>query len=388
MSIEPTSAIQSIYVSGENRPMSFSANKPYNDLPLLPPGTDVETKAVLKQCIASRSALAELKQAGKLIPNATMLVNTLPMLEAQASSEIENIVTTTDRLFQYASVGDGRADPATKEALRYRTALYEGVLYLQNRPISTRLAEQLCTGLKNVQMSVRKVPGTALANNSTHEIIYTPPEGEDLLRQKLANWEDYLHNEKSIDPLIRMAVTHYQFEAIHPFTDGNGRTGRMLNILFLIEQNLLTLPILYLSRYIIGNKSDYYRCLLDVTRHNNWESWIIYMLNGVEETAIWTREKIDAIRNLLYHTNKYVQNQLPSIYSRELVDLIFNQPYCRIANVVECGLAKRQTASVYLKQLAEIGILKEIKVGREKLFLHPKLISLLRQENNEFSEYQ
>lgn len=367
--------------------MSFSANRPYNDLPLLPPGEDVETKAILKQCIASRSALAELKLAGELIPNAAMLVNTLPLLEAQASSEIENIVTTTDQLFQYASIGEDRADPATKEALRYRTALYEGVSHLKSRPISTRLAEQLCTRIKHVEMTVRGVPGTALANSVSNEIIYTPPEGEQLLRQKLANWENYLHNETSIDPLIRMAITHYQFEAIHPFTDGNGRTGRMLNILFLIEQNLLTLPILYLSRYIIRNKPDYYRYLLDVTRDHKWEAWIIYMLKGVEETAIWTREKIDAIRNLLAHTSQHVQKKLPAIYSRELVELIFSQPYCRIANLVECGLAKRQTASVYLKQLTEIGILKEIKIGREKLFIHPKLISLLRQQDNKISDY-
>ncbi len=367
--------------------MNFSANKPYNDLPLLPPRKDVETKVILKQCIASRSALAELKQAGELIPNASMLVNTLPLMEAQASSEIENIVTTTDRLFQYASIGENKADPATKEALRYRTALYEGVSQIKDRPICTRLVEQLCTRVKHIEMTVRKVPGTALANSVTNEIIYTPPEGEELLRQKLANWEHYLHNETDIDPLVRMAVSHYQFEAIHPFTDGNGRTGRMVNILFLIEQNLLTLPILYLSRYIINNKSNYYRFLLDVTRDHSWETWIIFMLKGVEETAIWTREKIDAIRYLLDHTSKYVQNQLPAIYSRELVELVFSQPYCRIINLVESGLAKRQTASVYLKQLADIGILKEIKVGREKLFIHPKLIGLLKQDNNIFSEY-
>ena len=368
--------------------MSFSANKPYNDLPLLPPGKDIETKAVLKQCIASRAALAELKQAGALIPNASMLVNTLPLLEAQASSEIENIVTTTDQLFQYASIGENRADPATKEALRYRTALHEGVSQLKDRPICIRLIEQLCTRIKHVEMTVRKVPGTALANSLTNEIIYTPPEGEELLRQKLANWEKYLHNETDIDPLVRMAVSHYQFEAIHPFTDGNGRTGRIVNILFLIEQNLLTLPILYLSRYIIRNKSDYYRYLLDVTRDQNWEAWIIYLLKGVEETAIWTREKIDAIRTLLTHTSKHVQGQLPAIYSRELMELIFSQPYCRIANLVESGLAKRQTASVYLKLLVDIGVLNEIKVGREKLFIHPKLISLLKQENNKFSAYR
>jgi len=301
-------------------------------------------------------------------------------MEAQASSEIENIVTTTDQLFQYASIGEDTADASTKEALRYRTALYEGVLQLKNRPVCTRLAEQLCTRIKNVEMTVRKVPGTTIANSVTKEIIYTPPVGEALLRQKLANWEGYLHNQTDVDPLVRMAVTHYQFEAIHPFTDGNGRTGRMINILFLIEQNLLTLPILYLSRYIISNKSNYYAHLLDVTRNNNWEAWIIFILKGVEETAINTRKKMDAIRHLLAQTTMQVQEQLPAIYSRELVELLFSQPYCRIANLVESGVAKRQTASVYLKQLAQIGILKEMKVGRDKLFIHPKLISLLKSE--------
>ncbi len=367
--------------------MSFSPEKPYNDLPLLPPEKDLETKAVLKQCIASRAALAELKQAGDLIPNPTMLINILPLLEAQASSEIENIVTTTDQLFQYANIGENQADRTTKEALRYRTAIYEGVLQIKKRPMGTRLAVQICTRIKNIDMSVRKVPGIALSSSVTGKLIYTPPEGEWLLREKLTNWENYLHDENGIDPLIRMAVTHYQFEAIHPFTDGNGRTGRILNILFLIEQNLLTLPILYLSRYLIRHKCDYYRLLLGVTQNDDWENWIIYMLKAVEETATWTREKIDAIRKLLAHTDSYVRESLPAIYSRKLVELLFNQPYCRITNLVENGLAKRQTASVYLKQLVEIGILKEIKVGREKLFIHPKLIGLLRQDDHEFRDY-
>lgn len=368
--------------------MTFSPQRPYNELPLLPPAHDVETIPILKQCIIARAALAELKQAGELIPNPNMLVNTLPLLEAQASSEIENIVTTTDQLFQYASIGDERADLATKEALRYRTALHEGIQQLHARPICTALAEQLCSRVKGQEMSVRRVPGIALANDATREIIYTPPEGEALLRERLANWEHYIHNETGIDPLIRMIVAHYQFEAIHPFTDGNGRTGRLINILFLIEQNLLTLPTLYLSRYIILHKSDYYRLLLDVTRNQNWEAWLVYMLKGVEETAIWTRLKIEAIRRLIRNTKAFIQDELPAIYSRELVDLIFTQPYCRIANVVDAGLAKRQTASVYLKKLVDAGVLREVKVGREKLFIHPKLIRMLIQDSNEFTEYR
>ena len=362
--------------------MAFKADKPYNDLPLLPPGQEIETRAVLKQCIAARAALAELKQASDLIPNAGMLVNTLPLLEAQASSEIENIITTTDSLFEYASLGENQADPATKEALRYRTALREGYEYLQQRPLGTRLAEQLCSRIKGVEMSIRKVPGTTLANSKTGKVIYTPPEGEALLRDKLANWETWLHGQEEVDVLVRMAIAHYQFEAIHPFTDGNGRTGRLLNILFLVEQGLLSLPILYLSRYLIEHKEDYYKKLLRVTTHQAWEQWILYVLSGVEATAVWTREKIRAIRSLLEHTNQYVRTSKPEIHSRELIDVIFTQPYCRIANLVEAEVVKRQTASVYLKQLVEIGVLKEIKVGREKLFVHPKLIRVITTSND------
>lgn len=366
--------------------MPFKADKPYNQLPLLPPRQEVETRAVLKKCISARAALAELKQASDLIPDASMLVNTLPLLEAQASSEIENIVATTDSLFEYASLGENRADPPTKEALRYRTALREGYEHLQQRPLGTRLAEQLCSRIKGADMTVRKVPGTTLANKKTGKVIYTPPQGEALLREKLANWETYLHEQTEVDVLVRMAIAHYQFEAIHPFTDGNGRTGRLLNILFLVEQELLTLPILYLSRYIIEHKDDYYGNLLGVTSRQSWEQWILYVLDGVEDTAVWTREKIRAIRTLLEHTNQYVRNTKPDLHSRELIDIIFTQPYCRIANLVDAGIAKRQTASVYLKQLAEIGILKEIKVGREKLFVHPKLIQVITT-SNEFQNY-
>lgn len=366
--------------------MPWRPDLPYNDLPLLPPGVDVETRLVLKQCIAARAALAELKQAAELIPNQGVLINALPLLEAQASSEIENIVTTTDRLFQYQS-DDGRADPATREALRHSTALLEGFKALKDRPLNTGTAEQVCTRIKGTQMQVRRVPGTALASDKTGAIIYTPPVGEDLLRTKLANWERYLHEARDVDPLIRMAVGHYQFEAIHPFTDGNGRTGRVLNSLFLIQEDLLTLPILYLSRYIIRNKADYYRLLLDVTRDQAWEAWIIYLLRGVEDTARWTTAKIAAIRELAALTITHVKQAAPKIYSRELVDLVFNLPYCRIQNVVEENIAGRQAASRYLKQLVTVGVLKEVTVGREKLFIHPKLMQLLTSEDNQVLAY-
>ena len=356
--------------------------RPYNELPKLPPASDLETKAILKQCIPARAALAELKQAAELIPNQGMLINTVPLLEARASSEIENVVTTTDRLFQYQH-GDEHADPATKEALRYSHALLNGYKALARHPLNTRTAEQVCSLIKGVEMKVRRVPGTAPAKEKG-EIVYTPPVGEDLLRTLLANWEKFLHETKELDPLIRMAVGHYQFEAIHPFTDGNGRTGRVLNSLFLIQEDLLTLPILYLSRYIIQHKADYYRLLQQVTRDQLWEEWLIYILQGVEETARWTTAKIDAIRQLSIHTAEYVRIKLPKIYTLELINLIFDLPYCRIHDLVESKVVGRQAASRHLKQLVNIGVLEEKTVGREKLFIHPKLMQLLTRERNTF----
>ena len=210
--------------------------------------------------------------------------------------------------------------------------------------------------------------------------MYTPPEGEALLRELLANWERFLHDARDVDPLIRMAVAHYQFEAIHPFTDGNGRTGRILNLLFLVEESLLDLPILYLSRAIIRRKADYYRLLLAVTTHDSWEEWIVYMLGAVEETARWTTERIHAMRQLMQDTADHVRTQASGAYSRELVELIFVQPYCRIKNVVDAGIAKRQTAADYLKKLRDVDVLDEVKIGREKLFINPRLMRLLTSE--------
>jgi Fic family protein len=237
-------------------------------------------------------------------------------------------------------------------------------------------------------MDIRKTPGTQLENDKTGEIIYTPPVGEALLRDMLANWERFIHQEIDIDPLIRMAVAHYQFEAIHPFSDGNGRTGRVINILFLIQQDLLQLPILYLSRHIIQNKPDYYRLLLEVTKDHEWEAWILFMLKAVEETSRWTTEKIGAIKNLAEHTTAHVRKNLPKIYSRELVDVIFEQPYCRISDLVNKGVAQRQAASRHLKELSNKGILREMPLGKEKLFIHPKLMLLLNRDSNHFVPYE
>lgn len=367
--------------------MNWQPDKPYNRLPPLPPPVEaVETRTILKACIPARAALAELKQAGELLPDQGLLINLLPLLEAKDSSEIENILTTTDKLFRHAQQESG-ADAATREALRYRTALYQGFRQLQDRPLSTATAIEVCSTLKNQTMELRRLPGTVIGNQTTGEVIYTPPEGEPVIRDLLSNWELFVHAEDDLDPLIKMAISHYQFEAIHPFYDGNGRTGRILNVLYLIEQGLLPLPILYLSRYIVQNKSAYYRLLNQVTREDQWQEWILFMLAGVEQVSRWTCSKITAVRGLMEQTSLHVKEQLPKIYSHELMQVLFEQPYCRINSLVERDIAKRQTASVYLKHLVDIGVLDEKSAGKEKLFMHTKLVQLMSHDSNQFPPY-
>jgi Fic family protein len=360
--------------------------RPHNGLPLLPPQVDVESRAVLKKCVAARTALAELRLAGHLIPDQRVLIHTIPNLEARASSAIENIVTTNDALFRQASLGDSEATPATKEAARYRTALYQGVETLKTRPLSTRIAVETCRALTGIEMDVRCTPGTTLANSHTGEVIYTPPEGEARLRELLSNWETFAHGSPDLDPLVRMAILHYQFEAIHPFPDGNGRTGRILNILGLIEADLLELPTLYLSRRILSTRGDYYRLLGRVTFHQEWEPWILYVLTAVEETSGWTTQKVRAIRALMDETVAYVRATAPKL-PHAVVEQIFTYPYCRIANLVEQAIAGREAASKYLRELVRLGVLEEEKVGRDKIFLHRKYIDVLFAEGHNFQPY-
>jgi Fic family protein len=330
--------------------------------------------------------MAGLRIAGQLIPDPGVLIHTIPNLEARASSEIENIVTTNDALFREASLGDDRATPATKEAARYRTALYEGVEALKSKPLSTNIAVDVCRTIKGAQLDIRRTPGTTLRSSQTGEVIYTPPEGETHLRELLANWERFIHESAQLDPLVRMAVQHYQFEAIHPFPDGNGRTGRILNILALIQDGLLDRQTLYLSRYILATRGDYYRLLARVTSHQDWEPWILYVLTAVEEASRWTAAKITGIRELMKDTTAYVRAAAPRM-PHAVVERIFTQPYIRIANLVEEGIAKRETASIYLRQLRELGIMKEEKVGRDKIFLHWKYIDVLFGEEHSFQPY-
>ena len=359
--------------------MVFLPDKPFNDLPLLPPKAEIETKATLKKAISAGRALAELKGLGKTIPNQSILVNSIILQEAKASSEIENIITTHDALFRAFSAKTTQIDPATKEVLRYREALWEGFSSLKDRPLlTTNLFIQIVQTIRANKAGIRNTPGTKVANAATGEVVFTPPEGEDIIRNKLKNLEDYIHAEDTVDPLIKLALIHYQFEAIHPFTDGNGRTGRILNILYLTRQHLLELPVLYLSKYIIEQKSDYYRLLRGATEHQEWEPWILYLLDAVEQTALFTRDKILAIRKLMIKTLEFTKENLPSrVYSKELIELLFHQPYTKGQFLVDAGIAKRQAAADYLKRLEEIGVLSVHKVGKENLYLNAKLYEIL-----------
>ena len=362
-------------------PVRWRPDQPHQALPSLPPQGEIETKSVLKRCVAARAALAGLSQATALIPDQGILMSAFPTLEAQASSEIENIVTTTAELFEHLSA-DQRASPSVREALRYRSALLAGFRELDARPICTRLAEIVCSEIKGTPMAVRRTPGTALRNDRTSEVIYTPPVGEQALRDLLANWERFLNEPGELDPLVRMAIGHYQFEAIHPFSDGNGRTGRVLNSLYLVSQGLIGQPVLYLSRAIIEDKDRYYRLLHDVTAHGAWVQWIEFMLECVERTATWTTEKVRAIRLLQAHTARVVQDRCQAAYSHELVSLLFERPYLRIGDIVDAGLAKRQTAATYARALVAAGVLEERAAGQAKLFVNTRLMRLLTHDSN------
>jgi len=363
--------------------MVFDPEQPFNDLPLLPPADEVETKAVLKACIGANKALAELKGAGDLIPNQAMLINAIPLQEAQDSSAIENIVTTKDKLFLAAAdPSSANNDASTKEVLRYRTALNQGSAGVQAEGLSLKLICVVCSQLRDKEIQVRDQEKIIIGNRETKAVTYTPPRGRDVITAKLNNLVDFLSDESgdALDPLVKMAIAHYQFEAIHPFDDGNGRTGRILNLLYLLDRKLLNIPVLYLSRYIIQNKADYYRLLKDVTERQDWEPWLLYVLAGVEETAVWTTNRIHAIKKLFEETVEQCREKLPGrVYSKELIELIFVQPYCKIQFLIDADIAKRQTASEYLKELESIGVLVGEKHGREVVYRHPRLLEVLSE---------
>lgn len=357
--------------------MEWLPDRPYNELPELPPSEPLETVAVLKATTNARAALAALDQAIRRIPNPAVLVNSIPLLEAQASSEIENIVTTTDELFRFAQHSEEATNPEVKETLRYRAALFAGVQSIESRPLTVSTAIEVCTRIKDREMDLRSLPGTYIGNPATREAIYTPPEGKVRIAEKLGNWERFIHDRAVLDPLVILAAQHYQFEAIHPFADGNGRTGRILNMLLLLETGLLHQPVLHLSRYIIQHKDEYYRRLLEVTQSAAWEQWLLFIIEGVRVTALDTLAKIDLIQELQLTMRDEIRSLTSAGSNADLLDLLFEQPYCRIVNVTErCGVS-RPTAAKWLGELARGGSLIDVRVGRERLFINQRFLDIL-----------
>ena len=355
---------------------SFDPNVPYNQLPPPPPAGEVETARVLKAVIAASRELAALNTACELIPNPDTITATIPLREAQASTEIENIVTTNDELFRAEWDVDPTPSPATKEALRYTVALRHGASRIDDQPVSEKLAMEICSQLQGQPAAIRSTPGTYIGDPFTQRRRYTPPEGKDVIERHLSAWERYIYSPHGLDPLVLMALTHYQFEAIHPFYDGNGRTGRILNILLLLQTGVLTLPVLYMSGYIVDNKERYYELLAAVTENDAWEDWIVFMVTAVEHSAAAARALINDLREEQQRTELVIRDAGVSA-SHELSELLFQKPYIRIADVVDAGLAHRQTASTWLSKLAQVGVLEELDAGRTKIFLHRRAVAIL-----------
>lgn len=358
-----------------------SADQPFNDLPILPPVREkVETIGVMRQLVKSSVALAELKGLTNILPNPAILLNAIVLKEASASSEIENVITSQDRLYQALSAKDVKIDAATKEVLRYREAMLYGYYLIKKKGyINTNAIIKMQAILDGSNAGIRKLPGTALKNAATGKVIYTPPDNHDSILRLMKNLEEYLNEEDDLAPLIKLAVQHYQFESIHPFYDGNGRTGRIINVLYLTLHGLLEIPVLYLSSYIIENKSDYYRLLQEVRTKGNWEEWILYMLKGVEETARRTIRQIQDINKLFYKTQEKLKVQGIKMYSKELLELLFEHPYSKTEFLTEELNVSRVTATKYLKELERMGILKSVKVWKETLYVNTALFELLRK---------
>jgi Fic family protein len=347
---------------------------------LMPERTKIETIRILRQESKSAAALAELKGIAETIPNQSMLINAVVLQEAKDSSEIENIITTQDELYKALAVNGAKVDPRTKEVVNYRQALFLGYNILREQEFLKvndilRIQEQLEAN----KAGIRAVPGTVLKNEATGEIVYTPPQNKEEILDLMDNYiHHYNINENDISPLILLAVLHAQFESIHPFYDGNGRTGRILNLLYLIMNRLLSVPILYHSSYIIENKSVYYKTLNKINTTGEWEDFIIFMLRSIEETSKLTIKKIKMIRDLLDKQVDEVREKAPKIYRKELVELLFEQPYCKIEFVVNALDVERKAASRYLKELEEIGLLSSLKIGRENLYINQALMNILK----------
>ncbi|MES2445663.1 MAG: Fic/DOC family N-terminal domain-containing protein [Bacteroidota bacterium] len=359
----------------------FDKNIAFNNLPNLPPNVEIETKNILRKAISAGRALAQLNGTMINLPNPTLFLDTIYLQEAKASSEVENIITTNDELYKSLVSDRKNENAATKEVLSYKEALWLGLEELKLKPfITTNLCIKIVQCIKQNNASIRNIPGTTLSNTKG-EVIYTPPSGEDVIREKLGDLEKYINEESSLDPLIKMALLHYQFEAIHPFSDGNGRAGRILLLLYLKLSGLLATPALYLSEYIIKNKAAYYTCLRNVTEINDWENYIMYMLDMIEQTSVNGLKQLKKITSVMEITATEIKKKLPKIYSKDLVEILFRLPYTKRQHLIEENIGNLKTVGNYLIALEENGFLKSVKVGKEKLYLNQQLLAIL--ENKE-----
>ncbi len=367
---------------------NFDRQKPYNELPLLPPNEDIENNPViLKRLVLASRALATVNGNLNRLPNPLMLINTLALQEAKTSTEIENIFTTEDELYKVISetYKETKINPATKEVLKYREALWAGYKELQeSQTIDTNLIKQIFNQIKETNSGYRPPQAQVVIKRGesafrSGEIIYTPPRGEQLIERLMENLVEYLNNDEKYptDPLLKMCIAHYQFEAIHPFQDGNGRTGRILNLLYLFSKGLLCQPVLYMSKFIILNKEDYYLKLGAVTQRNSWESWIEFMLEATEKTSILTNTKINEILSQMEATLEYAKGKI-KWYNKEVNEAIFGQPYIKpslIGKII--GKTSRTTLTKYMNELVEYKVLTPRKDGIEVFYINEDLIRIL-----------
>ena len=353
-------------------------------IPTLPLKIDLETKAVLKSLTAAHRALAELKGLASTIPNEQILINTLTLQEAKDSSAVENIITTHDELFKAELFADYDLSAATKEVRNYAEALREGFqLVRKNKILTLPHILQIQQTLEKNNAGLRKLPGTALLNQQTGETVYTPPQDYDTILKDMQNLVDFMNDDEmsDLDPLIKMAIIHHQFESIHPFYDGNGRTGRIINILYLVVKDLLNLPILYLSRFVIQQKGEYYRLLQQTRVTDNWEEWILFMVRGVEVTALETIELVKGVKKIMLEQKHLFRSSLPRIYSQDLLNNLFRHPYTKIEFVMEELDISRLTAVKYLNKLTGIGILFKYKIGNTNYYVNSQLFNLFQGKN-------
>ncbi len=345
----------------------------------LPPRVDCESVAILKQLNKASRALGQLKGEVSKIPNSQILLDTLTLQEAKDSNEIENIVTTDDEMYQ-ASIDETIASVTAKEALNYSSAIKLGLDIVRNTRLLTTNDISRIQHIISPNHPIRKIPGTVLKNPKTKEVVYTPPQQYDEIKALLDNLERYINVPEfhEIDTLIKMPIIHFQFESIHPFFDGNGRTGRLLNILYLVQQGLLDLPVLYLSSYIIKNKSDYYRLIQEVRSKDSWEEWIIWMLKGVEITARETIVVVNRIKVLMDNYKKEIRSNF-SFYSHDLINILFKHPYSKISFLEKELRIHRHTASLYLNKLTKAKMLTRVKIGRSNYYINEPLLKILKE---------